>query len=572
MIFSRHTGKIFRGAFAVAMALCLSAAFSGECPAQNSESYIAPPVSISRDKVRIDGKMYYSHVVLERQTLYSISKAYNISIDELYAANPSLKEEGLKKNSIIVIPIRDASAQTDAVVIIGPSVPEPEVSPLENVAATVSVPENSIIHTVKWFESFEDIADKYEVTVEDIMKANGLTSRKITTHQKLIIPALAVSSVTEAAREEEVYVLPDSLGFVRRNISVLMMLPLKLSQKPEGETNYMDFYCGALLAARDCALKGINIELQVVDVSDGVPVIDYSLFDAVIGPVSPSDIETVLELLPSDKMLISPMNPKVLPLASTHPNLIQAPTPSGTQVEDLVSWIKEDLKFGDNVMMIYEKSSIGEESGNDIPEEAEKLAGLLEEHGILFTTFSYNILEGRDIAETMEIEMQLISDTKVIIASESEAFVGDVVRNLSVMEHKGHKPVLYSQSKIKSFETIDAESLHKINLHICQSYEVDYNSADVQKFLLQYRALYNTEPGPFAFQGYDLTSYFTDMIASFGNGWTGHLQDRTTSGLQSDFKFSRIPDGGFVNSATQRLVYAPGYVITKIDRNAGSPE
>jgi LysM repeat protein len=70
-----------------------------------AQAYVNTPVSVSKEKVKINGELCYSHVVLEKQTLFSISKAYNVSVDEIYRLNPSLKETGLKKNAIILIPI-----------------------------------------------------------------------------------------------------------------------------------------------------------------------------------------------------------------------------------------------------------------------------------------------------------------------------------------------------------------------------------------------------------------------------------------------------------------------------------
>ena len=35
-----------------------------------AQEYIAPQVVVSKEKVRSGGKVYYSHVVQERQTLY----------------------------------------------------------------------------------------------------------------------------------------------------------------------------------------------------------------------------------------------------------------------------------------------------------------------------------------------------------------------------------------------------------------------------------------------------------------------------------------------------------------------
>jgi DNA-binding Lrp family transcriptional regulator len=62
-------------------------------------------------KRKVDGKVCYSHIVLERQTLFSISKAYNVSLEDIYKYNPSVKENGLKKNSILIIPCEDLATE-----------------------------------------------------------------------------------------------------------------------------------------------------------------------------------------------------------------------------------------------------------------------------------------------------------------------------------------------------------------------------------------------------------------------------------------------------------------------------
>ena len=77
-----------------------------------AQAYAPVQVTISKEKVKIDGKICYSHIVLEKQTLYSISKAYNVSIDDIYRFNPTLKETGLKKNGIILIPSQEAIQET----------------------------------------------------------------------------------------------------------------------------------------------------------------------------------------------------------------------------------------------------------------------------------------------------------------------------------------------------------------------------------------------------------------------------------------------------------------------------
>ena len=58
-----------------------------------AQEYVSTPVVLSKEKVkRGDGKICYSHIVLEKQTLFSIAKAYDVTVDDIYAFNPTLKE------------------------------------------------------------------------------------------------------------------------------------------------------------------------------------------------------------------------------------------------------------------------------------------------------------------------------------------------------------------------------------------------------------------------------------------------------------------------------------------------
>ena len=74
------------------------------CAQALAQDYVPTPVTVSKEKVKLNGKTYLSHVVLEKQTLYSISKAYGVTEEDLYEANPSLRETGLQKTSGIQVP------------------------------------------------------------------------------------------------------------------------------------------------------------------------------------------------------------------------------------------------------------------------------------------------------------------------------------------------------------------------------------------------------------------------------------------------------------------------------------
>ena len=114
------------------------------------------------------------------------------------------------------------------------------------------------------------------------------------------------------------------------------------------------------------------------------------------------------------------------------------------------------------------------------------------------------------------------------------------------------------------FETIEVENLHNTNLHVSLGYLIDYESPQVKNFLLKYRALYNMEPTQYAFQGYDVASYFISMCSKYGNRWVKKLDDSERQMLQSTFRMVPVEDGGYVNHGVRRVVYGPEWSVTKV--------
>ena len=533
--------------------------------AASAQEYESTPVTISKDKVRVDGKICYSHVVLERQTLFSISKAYNVSIEEIYRYNPSVKEEGLKKNSILIIPVQDTQTVTT-------SEKAAETAP-ETKTAAPETQKTERIHVVKWFEDLDVIAEKYGVSVEAIMKANGLKGRKLSKKQKLVIPFTSeIDDVVEeaAAAETETDEVQEEVPaeeekadfgwlFPNREVSVSLLLPLKATGSSSSQNN-MDFYSGVLLATYDLAEEGVKTELSVYDVADGnFPVTKERLesSDLVIGPISSGDLGRVFDTAPDAKAVISPLDPRAESLVATHGNMIQAPVPHKLQYEDLAAWIKEDKKYTDRVIVITEKGARANEA-------VSLMTAAIDSTGISYRPFSYSILEGRNVTDPLTRLMTENGTNRVLIASESEAFVNDVVRNLNLLIHKKLDIVLYAPSKIRSFETIEVENFHNTKLHVSLGYYIDYSDKKVMDFIMKYRALYNAEPSQFAFQGYDIANYFIRLFSRYGDRWPSKIDSEEMSMLQSTFKCSRKEDQGYINTGVRRIVYGNDWSVNKV--------
>ena len=517
------------------------------CVGLGAQEYVPTPVTVSKEKVKLNGKIYYSHVVLERQTLYGISKAYGVTEDELYQANPSLKETGLQKNAIILVPFRDKPAVQD--------VPQEE--------------KNYTEHTVKWYEDIEDIARKYNISVRQLMEYNNLKSRKLTARQILRIPvdhadfepgqqpaAEAVQApeeqpAVEAPVQEEQPVVEATeaaaaISFTpKQEVEFSLVLPLKAATGASDIS--MDFYSGVLMAVKDLEADGLKIRMNVFDLAAGMPAQEVlERGDFVLGPIASREIEAVLQRVEGKVTVISPLDPKTAALAQNYTNFVQAPTSVESQWEDLATWIGSEKDEEDKIILVTEKGAANVSASVAI-------RSALARKDIPYDILSYAIVEGTGVPAIMEEMMLKDGDNLVLVASESEAFVGDVVRNIGIMQGKGYDVVMYAPSKVRTFETIEGSDYHAAQLHISTSYFVDYANPKVDAFVKAYRALFNTEPSQFAFQGYDTARYFIERSAK---------GTREAKGLHTDFSMEYDLNGNASNKAVRRIVYRKDFTTT----------
>lgn len=574
-------------------------------PSVYAQEYISTPVTVSKEKVRVNGKVCYSHIVREKQTLFSIAKAYGVTVDDIYTYNPTLKETGLKKNAIILIPSAEAlsgavqpeepEAEPEAAEVkkepkadIGQKVAE-DTQLIQDTRTKMATPQVQVrktsakkqkTHTVKWYEDLDVIADRYGITVEELMKANNLTGRKLAKRQKLVIPApgeiiepadtetpvtteiegnaeeVAAPEDTTAADVQNVD--PDWLFAPKDEVKVTLMLPMRASTESISRNN-MDFYSGVLLAVKDLAESGISTELNVYDSSDSThPIVSEDIDDSdlIIGPVSSVDLGKLLDSGNDPRMVISPLDSRAEELASRYENFIQVPTPLKAQYQDIMEWIREDSMPGDTLLLIKEKTARQTDAVKQMIQAADS-------SGLTFIPFSYSILEGRDVTEPLMNLTTATGTNRVVIASESEAFVNDVVRNLNILLYNKINVVLYAPARIRNFETIEVENLHKTSAHVSLGYLIDYESQQVKNFLLKYRALYNTEPTQYALQGYDIATYFIGLCGRYGSQWERKMDDEQTQMLQSTFRFVKKDNGGYVNQGIRRVVYGDNWSVIK---------
>lgn len=122
-----------------------------------------------------------THVVQKGETLYSISRATGVNVSDIKKFN------NMKDNEISV-------GQELALTASGTVNSAPKTEPKETPKATTST-SSAQKHTVKKGETLFSVSQKYGVQVNDLIKANNLTSSSLNEGQVLLIPATGIAKV-----------------------------------------------------------------------------------------------------------------------------------------------------------------------------------------------------------------------------------------------------------------------------------------------------------------------------------------------------------------------------------------
>jgi LysM repeat protein len=113
----------------------------------------------------IDGKDYYLHFVKEGETLFAIAKAYDITVNDIFSANPE-SQKGIKPGQILKIRVQKKVIET----------------------SSIEEEQNFIYHIVKSKETLFSISKKYNVSIDEIQSINRDLGDYLKVGQTLKIP------------------------------------------------------------------------------------------------------------------------------------------------------------------------------------------------------------------------------------------------------------------------------------------------------------------------------------------------------------------------------------------------
>lgn len=548
-----------------------------------------------------DDSKYIYHVMKAGDTIFSLSKYYGVSENEILQSNPGIDIYDLSVGTEIAIPrvkfMNDRQNFND------------------------QQQEKYFYHKVLEGETLASIARLYGLPVRVLRRLNR-NMRFPHAGDYIKIPGVQaeIQNIEPVELDTTLAVIADSLAKYKRpegfspvadlhgSLNVAVLLPFFLREnadrividsskivkgkriykeikKPNDwiyppSLGYVEMYNGILLAADTLRTLGVNINLYTYDINDDTVAVTSLIdqgkldnMDLIIGPVYSYNLAKVAAWAKYwDIPVVSPvtlMNNKIL---TGNPTVFMPN--SSLEVAQKVLARKVSQYPNDNIIFIHTdstgrdpdesrfKNMIFNELSYKIPYNDIKFKEFLFFSRSMFDTDSINRLSHAMSEETENL---------AIIASEEPPVISETLDDLYALSKKYKiRPLGYPV--IRDLDNIDQKELFDMNMLVYSPYWIDYARKDVIRFNTEYRKKFLTEPTEmsYAWQGYDIAYYFISGLAIYGKDLLIHPEMHNPDLLQTEYDFERnSPEDGFENQKLFPVRFAKDYELELV--NEGDP-
>lgn len=624
-------------------------------------------VTRSDNKVVLAGKVYYVHVVKPGQTLYSIAKAYNVSEKEILIENPGSSAD-LIIGQVLKIPFDPASAfsvdtgkqveeperhilkegetlyavsrkydvSIEEILRLNPDL---DINDLP-VGQVIILPgttggdsdknelaydeEGIIMHKVKRGETLYSLARYYDVSVREIRsmnpelgwggprsgdvlripKANTSAAEMFATDSIEIDTAQVAEEVFADTLAEEEYTY-DELDYLFRErdrmYSVAYLIPFDYSEMEPLDSllknvrspmrreriredyllektspksvNFLEFLEGSLLAADTMTDAGMKLDIHVYDTKRSMYTTRQILeqpemreMDLIIGPFYSYNLDLVSEFSRENRIpLVTPFHSNDS-LLQENPYLFQ-PTPS---------YKAEHKANAEYIARSYDSNMIFVHDGDSaklpmINEYKQAIFDELEKYSALETVLFKEVII-RDV-DTEELIHSLSPDMKnlVILPATDEAFASQVASRLYYIRDQ-YDIEVFGSSYWLGFDDIEISYIHAIELTIPHTHWYDYSDPEFLRMLRKFRQNFLKEPSAatrrgynFGITGYDLSLYFLSALHEEGRRFIRKIEDYEADGTYLDYDFQRVSrSGGYENRALHYFHFGDDLKVAEV--------
>lgn len=459
----------------------------------------------------VDANLYDNYTVQQGETLYALSKKFNLSQDDLLKLNPELKD-GIKAGQIIKLP----KAKKDGSVIAS----NPVVSTNTTSAAVVS-------NTVSVSKPVSDTV-KYNKPKKSAYEIGLLLPFKLNESELINVDELAKSK----------------------------------GNFPSSQSLAIDFYAGFKKAIDSLNSKDFEVNLNLFDVQDkdslNIENIcksnDFKKLDAAFGPLYLNEFKIASNR--AKALSIPCVSPVIQQNKILFKNsLCSKVTPSVyTLIEGLADYCSDSLSHNSNIIIV-----------NTTPKDIQYLKTFKKR-------FNDNLVARRKSLKDSVVEVKGIAGIKtaykdgkknvILMFTNNQVYLQDIITQLYMFADKKDL-VLMGFESVGNIDNLDQEYLNKLQFHFATSNHVNYKDSLTLGLVKQYQDVNFTDPSEYYFEGFDVGMYYLGMLKQYGPDVFLNLDKYNYNGVSTGFKYFR-PDTetGFENRAMSIYRYS-NYTLHK---------
>ena len=533
------------------------------------------------------------HKVRKGDTIFSLTKRYEISDQQLLYYNPELKD-GLKRKMKLKIPrykeippppktgpqenihiVAKGESRWRVAYSYGITLDElkaanPEMGALLSIGQELVIPKTYIetkafdpnynYYTVKPKEGYYRLELKLKVSEEELISLNPeLTEKGLIAGMILRLPKVESNEfkVEDNLIVEKVN-LRDSL-FRQNKLKVALMAPFLLPtvsidsieqtnqilQNRNLQTISLDFYAGARLAMEDLIELGLTIDFTVYDTENNnfkvnqlIDTNDFSKFDFVVGPFVPRHFNTVSAKLEKKKLpLVSPLTTKLLTMRK---NVVHTFTDRKLLIERMHRYIDSLDKQAENPCVVI----IADDENLVVQNRLKEQFPLAE---IVNPDPEFNFVK----PELIDSLTSNLEENWVFLETKKTNLIISMVSMLNAQQNENRKTRLFTLDRSSAYDDENIDQSHLGNLSFTYAETININPVVLTSFYDLYMDAYGTVPTREAIRGYELMTDLTlraaiskKLIDGFSLGETQYLQNK--------FLFQK-EDKGYRNYATYLL-------------------
>ena len=530
------------------------------------QKLIIPGSSATQEKER---KGVKTHTIKSGETLYRLSKMYNVTTDEICAANPGLSINNFRSGEVIVIPTKgEANTKKEPTA----TAPQKKQEKLTIVAK----------HKVQRKESIESICAMYDITAADLIKANPeLEGKKLKRKMELNIPAPSSkhNAVTQESVDEQkkeiVKVVSKGINNDKvLNVAVVLSFLLD-SYAPKEQSRMVEYYQGFLMAVEQLKREGYSFEICTYDAGQKDKSLDslltssaFNNVEMIIGASYPKHNKELAKFAKEREI------PLVIPFSSKKDEAVNNPTvyvANGIQSFILPQISSRFVKTFPNANVIFVEDTI---EGNK-KEFVKSLTTELTKNSIPYTTLPMELISNGDtVLHTFSNAYQEGKEFVIIPTSSSATTLNTLLpsllhaRSIDSLNVAKFKLFGYPEWQIHAKDT--RELMYEADTYFYATFYSHYALPRVAEFQEDFirwynRSIQNIYPR-YGMLGYD-TGYFFLLAASlYGNAMHEKINQTPFNPVQSDFKFERMSEkDGFINKKFFFIHFCPEYYIDKMD-------